>query len=125
MKPNVLTRIVRWRRESGVWVYFMLTLSWTLMTLVVDHATGWGWPVYAASVAIFMLLFEVGLFYVKEAAWGSHRHLELQGLIDTLADLKTLGRDDEEICNELKISPETLELLVLLLPPPAPPVEPE
>lgn len=70
---------VRWRRDSGGWIYGLIMLAWCLLSVVIETATGWGWRVYATSAAVFLLLFEVGIATVVAAAWSSHRALELEG----------------------------------------------
>lgn len=78
-KPGRLMRFVRWRRDSGGWVYFWMVASWAVLTFVVVDLAEWPWHAYATSAVIFILLFEVGLSHLWLAAVGSHRWLEKEG----------------------------------------------
>ena len=106
-----LERFVRWRRESGGWIYFLLAVAWFALTVVIAHATGWGWAVYVTSGAFFLLFFEVGVAYVVSAAWGSHRQIEYEGFITVLISLYKEGLNDDEVCQVMRLTPAALQRL--------------
>lgn len=98
-------RFVEWRLTSSGWSYGCLLVAWLCLSWAVE----WGlssltWAVatlalgpetvgaiggrisapwtacwWLATVALWLLLFEVGLAYVLAAAWSSHRALEIEG----------------------------------------------
>lgn len=88
-------RFAVWRRESGLWTYWALAVSWASLTWVVDSLLrflwvlsfardpGVIWELWAASAALFVLLFEVGIAYVAAAAYASNRYLEKEGMADS------------------------------------------
>lgn len=82
-----------------------------MLTVVVADATGWGWAVYGASVAVFILLFEVGLVYLVSAAWGSHRQLEYEGFLAVMISLYQAGLDDDAVREKMGLTPEALQRL--------------
>lgn len=107
-KPTPRERLLhftRWRRDSGAWAYSTLLWSWTVLTVLIADATDWGWRFFVGGIAVFALLFEVGLAYVITAAWGSHRQLEREGEIAELVlrlQVDELGPEErDEILKKL------------------------
>ena len=108
---NPVSRFARWRLESGGWVYSLLAGSWVALTISLADVTDWGWWIYLASAAVFLLLFEVGLGYIIAAAWGSNRQLEQEGLLDEAARLYRAKVDEESIRQQLRVTEEHLARL--------------
>lgn len=98
-EPSRLASFTRWRRTSDLWAYGLLAAAWGGLTAaatgcwrLAGHLTattgfteaggailGASWVPAAVGVALFLLLFEVGLADVVAAAWKSHPRLELEG----------------------------------------------
>lgn len=96
--PDTVLRGVRARRESGLYVYLVMTTAWCALTGLALHISRWWWAlvetfsrgwvscpdrwtwvVWGGSVAVYLLLTEVGVAYLVATAWGSHRQLEVEG----------------------------------------------
>lgn len=73
---SILARFVRWRWGSTPWGYAALVAGWSGLTWVLADWTGSPLRAWVASVALFVLLFEVGLSNVLAAAWSGHPTLE-------------------------------------------------